>query len=92
MDYFIALGMALVTAGCASIYLASPHQRWLSRACSAFPSRLAGVALLVGGLMALLQSLYALAASFVFITALMLLFILLPYVGALISLYRKPHK
>jgi len=83
LDVNVAPGLLLAAAGCAGIYLASPHQRWLAASWPALPARVAGVLLLVAGLVALLQVLQAAAAAFVFVHWLMLLFVIFPYLGAL---------
>jgi hypothetical protein len=79
------LASSLLLAACFCIYLASPHQRWLARRWPAVAARSLGAALLVASLGFFLQSLQALAATFTFITLLMLLFIALPYLGTLIG-------
>lgn len=88
MDGNVALGLLLAASGCAGIYLASPNQRWRA---APWPGRLArtvGVLLLVGGLAAFLQTLWPPAATFVFVHWLMLLFVLFPYLGALLAARR----
>lgn len=84
----VALGLALAAAGCASIYLASPHQRWRAAPWPAQPARWAGALLLPAGLIALLQGLQAAAASFVLLHWVMLLLVLFPYLGALMAARR----
>lgn len=78
-----ALGLLLALAGCTGIYLASPNQRWLAAAWPALPARIGGGLLLAAGLAALLRDFQAVVAGFVLATWLMLLFVLLPYLGAL---------
>lgn len=85
MNGHLALGLLLAAAGCACVYLASPHQRWRAAPWPARPARAAGGLLLVAGLAAFLQVLQTAAASFVFVHWLMLLFVLFPYLGALLS-------
>lgn len=88
MNVFVLLGLASLLAGCACIHFASPHQRWLANALAAWPARLSGGVLLSLGLLAFIQAMKLVAATFVFATALMLLFAALPYVGALLVTWR----
>lgn len=88
MDGNVVLGLVLAAAGCIGIYLASPNQRWRVAPWPAAPSRAAGAVLLVTGLAALLQALKGPAAAFVFVHWLMLLFVLFPYLGALLPARR----
>lgn len=83
MNTFILLGLVFLLAGCACIYGASPHQRGLTHALPAWPARVSGGALLSLGWLAFIQTMQAVTASFVFATTLMLLWVALPYVGAL---------
>ncbi len=83
MDGTIALGLLLAAAGCAGIYLASPNQRWRAAPWPARPARAVGILMLAAGLSAFLQVLRPAAAGFVFVHWLMLLFVLFPYLGAL---------
>lgn len=89
MDGNVALGLMLAAAGCVAIYLASPHQQWRDKPWPARPARGLGAALLVAGMVALLQALQAPAASFVFAHWLMLLFVLFPHLGALLAARRR---
>lgn len=88
MDGIVALGLLLATAGCASVYLASPNQRWRDAPWPARPARAAGALLLAAGLVVMLQVLRPAAGSFVFVHWLMLQFVLFPYLGALRSARR----
>lgn len=88
MNGIVALGLLLAAAGCASVYLASPNQRWRTAPWPARPARAAGALLLAAGLLVLLQVLRPAAGSFVFVHWLMLLFVLFPYLGALRSARR----
>lgn len=88
MESSVALGLSLAAAGCASFYLASPHQRWRAASWPARPGRWAGALLLAAGLVALLQGLQAAAASFVLLHWVMLLLVLFPYLGALMAMRR----
>lgn len=83
MDKIVALGLLLTAAGGASVYLASPNQRWRTAPWPTRPARAAGALLLAAGLFVLLQVLRPAAGSFVFVHWLMLLFVLFPYLGAL---------
>lgn len=78
-----ALGLALLPLGCASLYLASPNQRWLARLWPAAAARAAGLLSLAAGLAVLWQIMQGVAAAFTFATGLMLLFVVFPYLGAL---------
>lgn len=86
---FIGSGLLLALAGSISIYLASPHQRWRGRPLVAGPARSLGCALLALGLVLVCQVMQIVAAVFLFATALMLLFLLLPYLGALLVILRS---
>lgn len=88
LDGNVALGLLLVAAGCVGIYLASPNQLWRAAPWPGRPARMVGVLLLVGGLAAFLQTLRSPVAAFVFVHWLMLLFILFPYLGALLAARR----
>lgn len=77
-----APGLLLALVGCVSIYLSSPHQSWRAHAWPARPARLAGTGLLAAGMACLLQSMQAVAAVFTWATWLMLLWTLLPWLGA----------
>ncbi|MBC9070998.1 hypothetical protein IAI53_03390 [Thauera sp. CAU 1555] len=89
MNAYLLLALASALAGCSSIYLASPNQRWRSTPWRAGPARATGAGLLVVCLIAFGQVMQATTAAFVFLTLLMLAFTLLPYAGALISLRRR---
>lgn len=75
--------------GCFCIYRASPNQRWRGTPWPAKPARTAGIALLALGAWACLREYTAVAAVFLFCTALMLFFCLIPYLGALVGLRRS---
>ena len=89
MNTFTLIGLLTSLLGSATIYLASPSQRWLAVPWPARAARPAGFLLLLAGLLALLQALQPAAGSFVFVHWLMLLFVLLPYLGALLDSRRK---
>lgn len=84
MNAFMPIALLTLFLGCTAIYLASPNQRWLVRPLSGRPARLGGILLLALGWFALRQTLQAVTASFVFLTFLMLVFSLQPYLGALL--------
>ncbi len=83
MKPLLGLGLLLGLAGCASLYFGAQHQRLLARRWPARPARMAGALLLIGGLLALLAVVQPVAAAFIFCTWIMLLFVLLPCLGAL---------
>lgn len=89
MKLFVLIGLALVSLGCVCIYLASPNQRWLSAPWRARPARWVGSVLLLGGGVALAREMQLLTTIFVFVTVLMLLFSVLPYLGAFLSIRRR---
>lgn len=89
MNLFLGLGLLLGLAGCASLYFGARHQRLLARRWPARPARIAGVLLLAGGLAALLAAAQPATAVFILCTWAMLLFVLLPYLGALRTSYRS---
>lgn len=82
----LLLAFALALAGCASLYLASPNQRWRPRPWPAKPTRALAAALLLASLLTFWQLMQATAAVFVFVTCLMLTLAVLPYLGALRNL------
>ncbi len=89
MNMFVLCGLLALLAGSVCIYLASTHQRWLNKALPTGPACISGGVLLLLGWLALGQSMQTVAASFVFVTALMLLWVVLPYVGALVVLWQR---
>lgn len=78
-----------ITTGAASLYLGAPNQRWLSRALPAWPSRIAGAALLLLGGWLCGQTLQLSTAIFATLTLSMVLLILFPCLGALPILLRN---
>lgn len=86
MNPYLAAGLLLCLAGCMSIYLGAFHQRLVARRWPPVPARIAGALLLAAGLAFLLQTLRPVTAGFVFCTWAMLVFVLLPYAGALKTL------
>lgn len=89
MNIFTLIGLLTILSGSTAIYLASPNQRWLAVPWPARPARTTGILLLVAGLIALLQTLRPAAGTFVFVHWLMLIFVLFPYLGALLVSRRK---
>jgi hypothetical protein len=88
----ILAAVGLVLAGCACVYLASPHQRWRVAPWPARPARAGGAALCALGLLTYLQVLQVVAAVFSFVTTLMLALVVLTYLGAWWGSSRKPEK
>lgn len=78
----MTLALVLAVAGCAALYLASPHQRWRARALPARPAVALGAACLGGSLWAFGRVLSWVPASFALLTEVMLLLALFPYLGA----------
>lgn len=85
---YMILGLTLALAGCVSVYLASPNQRWLDHSWRPHPALAAGVLLLAAGVAALWQAMQPVAAVFTAFAWVMLLFVLFPYLGAWLSLQR----
>ncbi|MDD3483063.1 hypothetical protein [Azovibrio restrictus] len=83
MNAYTFTGLLLSLAGSTAIYLASPNQRWRQHPLPRRSARLLGILLLTLGCFSLTRVLQPLTTSFVFITWLMLVFTLLPYIGAL---------
>ena len=86
MGVLILFSLASLFLGCFCIYRASPNQRWGVAPWPALSARVAGVLLLALGGWGCLRAFSAVAAVFVFCTALMLFFSLLPYLGVLAGL------
>lgn len=82
MPVFTMCGIAAIVLGCLGIYAASPHQRLWARPWPQRPSRAVGAALLLSALLLLAQDMQRLTTVFVFVTTLMLVFLVLPYIGA----------
>jgi len=85
---FTLLGLLTTLAGSASLYLASPNQRWAPRPWPARPARAAAWLLWAAAIGLFGRGLHPLAAAFCFATALMLTLTLLPYAGALLTVLR----
>ena len=82
------ISLAVLLLASATIYLASPHQRWLAARWPALPARSAGMLLLLLGWLGMARGMQPLAATFVSVTALMLAFCAWPYLGALRAIRR----
>lgn len=87
---FTLLGLLATLAGSASLYLASPNQRWAPRPWPARPARAAAWLLWAAAIGLFGRGLHPLAAAFCFATALMLTLTVLPYLGALRGVLRRP--
>ncbi|MFT3776743.1 MAG: hypothetical protein QM772_00460 [Ottowia sp.] len=83
MPFFTVAGLGLIALACLCVYAASPNQKLWASPWPAWPARLAGAGLLVAGWLAFRHDMQRLAAVFAFVTALMLAFAVLPYIGAL---------
>ena len=88
MQVLILSSLISLFLGCFCLYRASPNQRWGEAPWSAAPARIAGGALLALGGWGCLHAFAAVAAVFVFCTALMLFFCVIPYIGVLVGLRR----
>lgn len=86
MQSLILSSLFALFLGCLCIYLGSPNQRWRRAPWPPLAARAAGIAALALGAWGCLRAFSAVAAVFVFCTALMLFFSLIPYLGALASL------
>lgn len=89
MNTLTLLALAAALAGCACIHLASPNQRWRQAPLPAGPARGLGAALLAASWLGFGTLMQATASTFTLATVLMLLFVLLPYAGALIAMRRE---
>lgn len=88
MPVFTLLGLIATALASLGLYAASPNQRLFAKPWPRRPAGLVSAALLVLGALAFLQDLQRLTAAFVLFTTLMLMFSILPYVGALIHARR----
>ena len=86
MGVLILFSLASLFVGCFCIYRASPNQRWGAASWPAPYARVAGGLLLALGGWGCLGAFSVVAAVFVFCTALMLFFSLMPYRGVLAGL------
>ncbi|MBM3577465.1 MAG: hypothetical protein FJX40_07330 [Alphaproteobacteria bacterium] len=81
--------LVAIVAGAACFYLGAPNQRWLSRRLPAWPSRIAGAALLFLGVLLWSQVVQLSTAIFATLVLIMLLFIIFPCLGALRTVVRN---
>jgi high-affinity Fe2+/Pb2+ permease len=83
----------LLLLGAVCIYLSSPHQRWLRKPLRASIARGCGVLLLILAQLCFWLVMRSVAAFFMFVSMAMVLFLVLPYLGAWWQLLRsgKPH-
>lgn len=88
---WLSLGLLLALAGSLAFYLASPNQRWRRTPLPARPTCVAGASCLLAALLALAQAMQPVVAVYSLLTWLMLLWILLPYLGALLG-HTEPRK
>ena len=89
MPVLILASLIAVCIGCFCIYRASPNQQWASAPWPAAPARTAGIALLALGGWGCLYGFTVVTAVFVFCTALMLFFCLIPHLGVLRRMYGR---
>ncbi|MFO1125089.1 MAG: hypothetical protein U1E25_07290 [Methylocystis sp.] len=78
-----------IIAGVVGLYLGAPNQSWLSRPLPALRSRVAGASLLLLGVFLWRETVQLSTAIFATFVLTMLLFIILPCLGALRSLIGK---
>ena len=88
MPFLIPLSLIVMFLGCFCIYRASPNQRLSPTPWPAAAARAAGAVLLAVAGWACLHAFEVVAAVFVFCTALMFFFSLIPYLGVLVGLRR----
>ncbi|MFO1103170.1 MAG: hypothetical protein U1E20_09740 [Methylocystis sp.] len=86
---FQSAACVAIASGAASLYLGAPNQRWLSRRLSAWPSRAAGAALLLLGVVLWRETVQLSTAIFAAFALTMLLFIIFPCLGALRTIVGK---
>jgi nicotinamide riboside transporter PnuC len=86
---FTLIGLFASAIGCICLYLAAENQRWLV---VPWPRPLAwpaAVCCLVLGWLGIVQEAQVITATFIFVTELMLVFSILPYIGALLHVRRS---
>lgn len=86
MTSYSLAGLFLTCLASVCLYLASPHQRLRSSPWPVVPACAAGAVLGLLGWLSLGQAMTRLTATFSFLTALMLFFSILPYLGAIRSI------
>jgi len=89
VNHSFLIGLGLAASGCGCLYFSASRQNWLARPWPAGASRLVGAALLVSGSVVLMQSQQSVAAAFTLATVAMTVFMLVPYVGAWLSVRRR---
>ncbi|MDO9413613.1 MAG: hypothetical protein Q7T81_13665 [Pseudolabrys sp.] len=85
----VTLALTLTVLGSACVYLASPNQKWLTRALPGRPALVAGCLLLAAGVAAWIAVLQPLAGFFVALHVAMVCLFVFPYSAALRSFGRK---
>ena len=85
----VVLALTLTVLGCACLYLASPNQKWLSRAPPRKPFLAAGSLLLAAGLIAWITAFLPLSGLFVTLHVVMVCLFVFPYAAALRGILRK---
>jgi hypothetical protein len=83
------LALTLTVLGCASLYLASPNQKWLSLVSRRWLLLAVGSLLLIAGLAAWIAALRPLAGFFVALHVAMVCLFVFPYSAALRGFGRK---
>lgn len=86
------LALTLTIAGCMSLYLASPHQKWLAQAPPRKPLLVAAGLLLAAGLAAWIAPSRPLAGFFVALHVAMVCLFAFPFLGALRSFGRRRER
>jgi len=81
----VPLALSVAAMGCAFFYLSSPHQRWLAKPLPARPARAVAGCLSLAGLYTCTRAMDIVPAAFTFVTWVMLLLVVFPYLGALRS-------
>lgn len=89
MSPVFVMGILMVMTGGILFYLASPNQQVLRTSLSWSISGWGGAVLMLLSLPILVMSMQALVAVFLFFTMLMLVWVVLPYIGVGLKLYRK---
>ena len=81
----LALALLLGLVGCTCFYLASPNQRSRATPLPAAATRLLGGLLAAASLYAFTRALDTFPATYTFVSWIMLLLVILPYLGAAFS-------
>jgi FtsH-binding integral membrane protein len=88
-SFAFTLALWLAFVGCACFYLSSSHQRWRSAPLPARPARTVAALLALASLFAFTRAMNTVPAVFAFVTSVMLLIVVFPYVGALVTIARR---